>query len=233
MPSSSWRSLHYPPLGRGFPRLVCTHLCRFWTGRHSSGWLDRNWGPKSSSSEPRTRASAPGRPSPPGGRGVAPRIQPLPSPSAPPATLPPSSSERPLLADRRGMSSGGSRHVTRRRSSSSPSRGSNFQPQPWEQRRAALAPPGRGAASGRVRRRRPVALRRSRGLWVSLWATKKPSLFLLQPFQINRAVLASAQAKSLEKAARSEVFLVTQLLRACFCSVQREVVTSPPSVFQE
>lgn len=129
----------------------------------SSGPRDQNWEPKASQLGlgPERRAQ-PGRRSPPGGRGVAPRIQPLPSPSTPPATLL-SSSERPLLADRRGMSSGGSRHVTRRRSSSSPSRGSNFQPQPWEQRRAALAPPGR------VRRRRwPAALTRSPGVWVSL-----------------------------------------------------------------
>ena len=75
-----------------------------------------------------------------------------PVPRAPPSAAPSSrgprggsaeSEERRLLADGRGMSSGGSRHVTRRRSSSSPSRGSNFQPlPPWEQRRAALAPPG-------------------------------------------------------------------------------------------
>lgn len=74
-----------------------------------------------------------------------------PSPPVPRRPPPPSSGgprgssaeseERRLLAERRGMSSGGSRHVTRRRSSSSPSRGSNFQPLPWEQRRAALAPP--------------------------------------------------------------------------------------------
>lgn len=135
---------------------------------HSSGWLNQNWEPKATqlSLGPERRAW-PGRRSPPGGRGVAPRIQPLPSPSTPPATLL-SSSERPLLADRRGMSSGGSRHVTRRRSSSSPSRGSNFQPLPWEQRRAALAPPGR------VRRRRwPAALTRTPGVWVSLQTTRK------------------------------------------------------------
>lgn len=56
------------------------------------------------------------------------------APRAPPSAVPspggPESEERRLPADRRGMSSGGSRHVTRRRSSSSPSRGSNFQPQP-------------------------------------------------------------------------------------------------------
>lgn len=93
--------------------------------------------------------------SPPGGPGAAPP----PSPAAPPA--PPSapssggpgggsaaSEERPLLADRRGMSSGGSRHVTRRRSSSSPSSGSNFQPAPWEQRRARWHRRRAGARAG-------------------------------------------------------------------------------------
>lgn len=97
-------------------------------------------------------------PSPPGGLGVAPRARPPPSPPAPPSALSSGgprggspSEERPLLADRRGMSSGGSRHVTRRRSSSSPSRGSNFQLPPWEQRRAALAPPAGAGGSGRGR----------------------------------------------------------------------------------
>lgn len=162
----------YPPLGRAqalshgaleFPGLSERSYTDSGQAGPSSGPRDQNWEPKASQLGlgPERRAQ-PGRRSPPGGRGVAPRIQPLPSPSTPPATLL-SSSERPLLADRRGMSSGGSRHVTRRRSSSSPSRGSNFQPQPWEQRRAALAPPGR------VRRRRwPAALTRSPGVWVSL-----------------------------------------------------------------
>lgn len=137
----------------------------------SSGRLDQSWEPKATQlGLGPERRTWPARRSPPGGRGVAPRIQPLPSPSTPPATLL-SSSERPLLADRRGMSSGGSRHVTRRRSSSSPSRGSNFQPLPWEQRRAALAPPGR------VRRRRwPAALTRSPGVWVSLQTRKTLAL---------------------------------------------------------
>lgn len=89
--------------------------------------------------------------SPPGGPGVALRGRLPPFPPVPPSSGGPwgasASEERPLLADRRGMSSGGSRHVTRRRSSSSPSRGSNFQPQPWEQRRAALAPPGSAGPS--------------------------------------------------------------------------------------
>lgn len=162
----------YPPLGRAqvlphgaleFPGLSeCSYTDSGRAG-HSGGSRDQNWEPKATQlSLGPERLARPGRWSPPGGRGVAPRIQPLPSPSTPPATLP-SSSERPLLADRRGMSSGGSRHVTRRRSNSSPSRGSNFQPQPWEQRRAPLAPPGR------VRRRRwPAALTRRPGVWVSL-----------------------------------------------------------------
>lgn len=101
--------------------------------------------------------------SPPGGPGVAPRARPPPSPTATPA--PPSalssggpwvgsvaSEERPLLADRRGMSSGGSRHVMRRRSSSSPKRGSNFQPLPWEQRRAHWHHRRLRAAAGGARR---------------------------------------------------------------------------------
>lgn len=168
---ASWKLCPYPPLGRAqalphgaleFPGLSeCSYTDSGRAG-HSSGPRDQNCEPTQLSLGPQRRARL-GRRSPPGGRGVAPRIQPLPSPSTPPATLP-SSSERPLLADRRGMSSGGSRHVTRRRSSSSPSRGSNFQPQPWEQRRAALAPPGR------VRRRRwPAALTRRPGVWDLWW----------------------------------------------------------------
>lgn len=118
---------------------------------------------------PRQQASSPGvrgrgaraGPSPPG-------VAPPPSPPAPASALwsggprgASPSEERPLLADRRGMSSGGSRHVMRRRSSSSPSRGSNFQPPPWEQRRAALAPPAGagGGGAGASERAAPRALR--------------------------------------------------------------------------
>lgn len=61
---------------------------------------------------------------------LAPRVPPSAPSAAAPSPGGPESEERRLPADRRGMSSGGSRHVTRLRSSSSPSRGSNFQPQP-------------------------------------------------------------------------------------------------------
>lgn len=118
-------------------------------------------------SEPKVGArSGQGR-SPPGGTGVAPpSTTATPAPPSAPSSRDPrggsvASEERPLLADKRGMSSGGSRHVMRRRSSSSPSRGSNFQPPPWEQRRAHLHRQRvRSAAGGGPAGRRPAAPRR-------------------------------------------------------------------------
>lgn len=121
--------------------------------------------PRQQKSAPRWVRGRAGR-SPPGAPGAAPRAQLPPSPTAPPAA--PSSrdprgssvasEDRPLLADRRGMTSGGSRHVTRRRSSSSPSRASNLQPPPWEQRRARVGTAGGAGGCGRgpAGRRRAV-----------------------------------------------------------------------------